>query len=178
MLDSFNISGIPVAEGSFAVAETGSSDLSWSGIGQYEDLVNPLALTRLVAAIANEGVAVNPRLIMGIKGEYGLPIGYRYRARTTKRLMSVSTAAKLAEMMRYNVTSIYRAYYNFSSYNGFSGKSGTAENGDSNLPHAWFTGFLEDRNYPVAFTVIVENAGWGLEQAAPIVDVVLQSMIK
>ncbi|MCL1829950.1 MAG: penicillin-binding transpeptidase domain-containing protein [Oscillospiraceae bacterium] len=176
LLESFKVSDIPVAAGSFIIAAGGSVDLSWSGIGQYEDLVNPLAMTRLMAAIANKGVAVNPRLITGIIGEYGMPKGLKYRTTSNKRLMASETAVIMAKMLRYNATSVYNGYYSFAEYPGFSGKSGTAEMKDGKDPHGWFTGFLADIDNPIAFTVIVENSGWGMQQAAPIVDIILGEM--
>jgi len=177
LLDSTSVSKIPTAKGSFTVAATGSEDLSWSGIGQYEDLVNPVAMTRLVAAIANKGVAVTPRLITGVNSEYGLPLGLGYRTKNTKRIMSEATAMKLAEMMQYNTIHVYNDYYGFSRFISLGAKSGTAETNDGKLPHAWFCGFLQDKNNPIAFTVIVEHAGWGLQQAAPIADAVLQALV-
>ena len=178
LIDSFEVSGIPIAKGSFEVAEEGSSDLSWSGIGQYEDMVNPMALTRLMGAIANKGVAVNPKIISGVTGEYGLPVKLKYHNKSMKRLLSTSTAEKLSEMLRYNVTEAYYSYYNFDSYEGLCAKSGTAEMDNGKPPHAWFTGFIGDKNNPYAFTVIVENSGWGLGQAAPIANDLLYQILK
>ena len=177
LLSSISVSGIPTAKGSYELAEDGSVDLSWSGIGQFQDLVNPMALTRLVAAIANKGRAVNPRLIASVTTEYSIPTRFKYQTIKTKRIMSEVTADKLAEMLRYNVTTAYRGYYSFDRYTLLSAKSGTAETNDGQLPHAWFCGFVGDRNYPIAFTVIVENSGWGLQQAAPIADAVLAMII-
>ena len=37
-------------------------------------------------------------------------------------------------------------------------KSGTAEVGEGQTPHAWFAGFLRDEDTPYAFVVMVENA--------------------
>ncbi len=171
--DSFKMSKIPVAKGGFTVAPDGSYNLSWSGIGQHEDLVNPLAMARLMAAIANKGVAVNPRIVEGTVGEFGVPGGFGYLFHTSDRLMKKATAETLSEMLRYNATSVYNNYYQFSQYDGLSAKSGTAEMKDGKAPHAWFVGFLNDDKYPIAFSVVIENAGWGLEQAGGVANSVL-----
>ena len=53
------------------------------------------------------------------------------------------------------------------------GKTGTAENphGDD---HSWFTGYVEDEINPLAFVVIVENAGGGSTVAAPIAKALIK----
>ncbi len=40
-------------------------------------------------------------------------------------------------------------------------KSGTAEVGTNQKPHAWFAGFLRNEEAPYAFVVLVENGGGG-----------------
>ena len=40
-------------------------------------------------------------------------------------------------------------------------KSGTAEVGEGQTPHAWFAGFLRGEDTPYAFVVLVENGGGG-----------------
>ena len=40
-------------------------------------------------------------------------------------------------------------------------KSGTAEVGEGQTPHAWFAGFLQNEDAPYAFVVLVENGGGG-----------------
>lgn len=60
-------------------------------------------------------------------------------------------------MMAYNVT----AAYGTSRFPNMDlcAKSGTAEVGGGQAPHAWFTGFLRDEDHPYAFLVLVENGG-------------------
>lgn len=41
-LDSQSLSGIPTMAGSFTKGASGSANLAWSGIGQYEDLICPV----------------------------------------------------------------------------------------------------------------------------------------
>jgi len=54
-LDSQSLSGIPTMAGSFTKGTSGSANLAWSGIGQYEDLICPYSMLRYVSAIANGG---------------------------------------------------------------------------------------------------------------------------
>jgi len=49
------------------------------------------------------------------------------------------------------------------------GKTGTAQVGGDNLPHAWFTGFVEDGGgQTLVITVLIENGGSGSRVAAPL----------
>ena len=54
-LDSQSLSGIPTMAGSFTKGASGSANLAWPGIGQYEDLICPYSMLRYVSAIANGG---------------------------------------------------------------------------------------------------------------------------
>ena len=178
LTESFKMSGMPVAGGGFSAAPDGSSNLSWSGIGQYDDLVNPLAMARVMAAVANGGVAVNPRIVKGVTAELGYPTALGFSLRTSERLMKKTTADILSEMLRYNAENVYAGYYGLSEIKGLSAKTGTAELRSGEPPHAWFTGFINDARYPVAFSVIVESSGWGLQYAVPVAQAVLNEIIK
>ena len=155
--------GITIPAGNFDKAEAGSIGLAWSGIGQYNNLVVPYALVRYVAAIANGGSVYEPTLL-----------GHGSLDRETQ-LLSADTAARIAEMMNHNVQTAYGGQYTFPGLN-VSAKTGTAEVGDG-TSHAWMTGYLNDAEHPYAFVVLVEHAGGGLTNAAPIVNQVLQAAV-
>ena len=42
-------------------------------------------------------------------------------------------------------------------------------------PNGWMTGFTLDSDCPLAFTIVVENSGFGMAQAGPIAQQLLQS---
>ena len=112
-LDSQSLSGIPTLAGSFTKGASGSANLAWSGIGQYEDLVCPYSMLRYVSAIANDGSVVEPSLLLDT------PSG------STTSLLSTATANKLRDMMNYNVS----AHYGTNRFPGLNlcAKTGTAE---------------------------------------------------
>ena len=56
-------------------------------------------------------------------------------------------------------------------------KSGTAEVGEGQTPHAWFAGFLRDEDHPYAFVVLVENGGGGSSVAGTVAGKVLDVMV-
>ena len=56
-------------------------------------------------------------------------------------------------------------------------KSGTAEVGADQRPHAWFTGFLRNEDAPYAFVVLVENGGGGASVAGTVAGRVLDVIV-
>ncbi len=163
LLDGHTLDGIPSAAGSYPQDFLGDPELAWSGIGQSTDLVNPYAMLRFVAAIANGGVLAEPHLIAGRSGPY-------------TRLVKEDTAKKLGAMMNYNVVSHYDGANSFPGLS-LCAKTGTAELGDGSS-HAWFVGYLLDERHPYAFVVLVENGGGGLYTAGPVANTLLQAAVR
>ncbi len=173
LTESFAISGVGTAAGHFEKAEKDSANLAWSGIGQYNDLVNPAAFLRFMGAIANDGKAVTPRIISEVDGNFLSSLKYSHKSE--KRLLDSDTAEELKTMMNYNVSYTY-------GKDRFPGlelcaKSGTAEVGPNLAPHAWFTGFLLNEDDPLAFVVLVENGGGGSAVAGAVANTVLQAAV-
>jgi peptidoglycan glycosyltransferase len=156
-----SLNGAAASPGRFDAAPDGSAALAWSGVGQSTDLVCPLAMLRLSAAIANGGAAAEPTLLSGEKTN-------------AKNIMSTDTADRLKGMMNYNVVSAY-GEWNFPGLR-LCAKSGTAEVGDGTA-HAWFTGFLDDAEHPYAFVVVIESGGSGARNAGPVANTILQKAI-
>ena len=175
-MESLAICDIHTARGSFEAAPDGSSYLGWSGVGQYKDLVNPCTLLAFMGGIANRGVAVVPQLVdketlSGSSVPAAFPDGT-----DTYRIYSEDTCARLKEMLRNNVATQY-GQAQFGDL-AVCAKSGTAEVCGGKQPHAWFAGFIDDENYPLAFVVLVENGGSGAGVAGSIAAQVLQAAAK
>jgi peptidoglycan glycosyltransferase len=58
-----------------------------------------------------------------------------------------------------------------------AGKTGTAETGTGQQPHAWFICFAPADHPRVAAVVIVEHGGEGATTAAPIAKQILQAAL-
>lgn len=156
-----SVSGIQTAAGSVEKGEAGTVNLSWMGIGQYNDMVSPIAMLRMVSGIANGGEAKEPVLLKN--------------ARTSStKIMEKDTADRIRDMMAYNVSSAYGA----AKFPGLAlcAKTGTAERGDG-TSNAWFVGFLNDAEHPYAVTVCIEKGGGGLANAGPVANAVLQAAL-
>ena len=106
-------------------------------------------MLRYVAAIANDGVLVEPTFLKG--GSNG----------KTTPLVNPATAARLQELMRNNVVSHYEEEVDFDGL-PFCAKTGTAETG-AGTSHSWFTGFLQDEEHPYAFVAVIEEEVLGQE---------------
>ena len=93
----------------------------------------------------------------------------------TGTLISSGTASKLADMMAANVEKTYgtKRFPNMD----ICAKSGTAEVGEGETPHAWFAGFLRNEDAPYAFVVLVENGGGGSSVAGTVAGKVLDIMV-
>ena len=170
---SLEFDGIDTAAGAFDVSDATEADLAWSGIGQYTDLVNACQYMTYMGAIANGGEAAKPYLVERA-GSGGLG-GHRASTKMLDRVLETSTTQKLTEMMRNNVVSVYGTW-NFPDLY-VCAKSGTAEVGGGETPHATFAGFIQDSQYPLAFIVIVENGGSGSNVAGPIAGQVLSACV-
>ncbi len=146
-----------------------------SAIGQGYVLVTPMQIARMLAAVANGGKLVRPRVIdklipidgaeTVIEPEFAgsLPILPETMALLKQSLNAITsgahgTARKAFEGATYTV----------------AGKTGTAESGFEK-PHAWFAGYAPADEPRVAITVMIEQAGEGSQVAAPLFRQVLEA---
>lgn len=171
LMTSYDIDGIKTTEGTFDFPDSGMN-LAWTGIGQWEDMINPCSMMVYMGAIANGGEATHPNIVKPTTF-----MGKQIDKITTKttNMIDSTTAASLTEMMANNVVS----HYGSENFPGLSlcAKSGTAEVGDYKEPHAWFAGFLNDDSNPYAFIVLVENSGYGADVAGAVANTVLQAAV-
>lgn len=171
---SYNLDGIETAAGNFNFPEDANINLGWAGIGQYEDQLNPCSMMVFMGAIAGGGKAAMPYLVKETKIENAFTI-HKGKAVETDELINPDTARTLAKMMKNNV----KKTYGEGNYPGLDiyAKSGTAERGDG-YSNAWFSGFIKNKKHPYAFIVCVEKGSSGSGTAGPIVNRVLQELVK
>ena len=171
LLRAHTVDGIRTRPGNFTAADSGSVALAWSGVGQSENLVNPLGMVRFMGAIARDGTPVEPRLIAHVSGGF-FPSGNRTETGTA--VLPSGVAHQLRTLLRNTGTNYYSG-----TFPGLAvaGKTGTAEVYDGR-PHAWFAGFLDDPHNPLAFVVFVENGGGGLAVAGSVANTVLQAAVQ
>src|SRR3989339_97834 len=132
-------------------------------IGQGDLMVTPLQIVRMVAAIANGGTLVTPRII-----KTDIPSVVNSQV-AQKINISESTLTHIRNGM-YKVVHSTGGTANGSGVRNFpaAGKTGTAEVWGKKS-HAWFAGFAPFDKPQFAFVVVVEYGGKGSEVSAPIV---------
>ncbi|MDT3445523.1 MULTISPECIES: penicillin-binding protein 2 [unclassified Pseudofrankia] len=150
-----------------------------SAIGQYNVRVTPLQMAQVVAAIANDGRMMKPYVVQELQG----PDLKRIAQTEPKELgqpISSQVADQLTTMMKSVVTSGTGRKAQISGVS-VAGKTGTAEHGANEPPHAWFVGFAPADNPTIAIAVVVEDGGGevgtGGAIAAPIAQKVMQTAL-
>lgn len=152
-----------------------------SAFGQGEVRATPLQMALVSAAIANDGIVMNPNLVDQITAPDLRPLE-EFQASEFGRAISESTADTMVQMM---VNGVENGAASNARIDGVSvaGKTGTAENGEDDPYTLWFTGFAPADDPQYAITVLVEDGG-GLGQegygnliAAPIAKQVLEAVL-
>ena len=141
-------------------------------IGQGELLVTPLQMAQLAMILANKGIVHVPHLADYLydnknQRRFKFPVQTKYVQGISEEVYNV-----IREGMRRVVdggTGWRGGVYGIP----VAGKTGTAQNphGDD---HAWFIGFAPYDNPALAIAVIIENAGGGGANAAPLASLVME----
>lgn len=169
VVESVAFDGISTATGNYEAVGALEANIAWSGIGQYNDQVNPCTFLTFVGAVANGGKGVAPYLVEQVLVETTRT--YSSRTDSMPRIMSADVAETVQEYMRSNVAD----KYGDSNFKGLTvcAKTGTAEVGGDKRPNAMLAGFATDEEYPLAFIVCVEDGGYGSDVCIPIASKVL-----
>lgn len=144
-------------------------------IGQGEILVTPLQLANMSAAIGNEGYYYPPHLIKSFSDE--TPVDSNF---TTKRVIDINP--KHFKDVKVGMCRVFEGESGTARFSAIdsiqvAGKTGTAENphGDD---HSLFMGFAPADNPQIAIAVVVENAGFGSQWAAPIASLMIEKYLR
>ncbi|MDD9207306.1 penicillin-binding protein 2 [Georgenia sp. 10Sc9-8] len=158
------------------------AELAMSGFGQVGVRVTPLQMAMVAAAIANDGVQMEPYLVARVL-DPDLDVVSTTDPSRLATPVSPDTAADLTEMMREVVRSGTGQNAQISGLE-VAGKTGSAQSGTDGVPpHAWFIGFTEAGGQEVAVATVVEEGGndgfaaSGGTTAAPIARAVMQAAV-
>jgi peptidoglycan glycosyltransferase len=169
---------IPAARGQ--LSNTGALDrptlIADTAYGQGELLVSPLQMALVASAIGRGGVMPTPHYAKEVRDSAGNIIR-TVAPGASGQVISPETAAKING---YLVGAVEGpgAFAFGAKISGVrvAGKTGTAEN-PAGPPHGWFIGFAPAENPTVAVAVIIENAGQGGVDAAPLGGRVMQAAL-
>lgn len=176
--DNFLFRDLVVFNSQYPTTNQSKDDLAWSGVGQGRVLVTPLHMAMIAGAIANDGVMMEPRLMRSATTAQGMP-RLLAQAKPYKRLCAPATARITQEYMK---ACVRYGTGTQAKIDGFvvAGKTGSAEASDDKTikTHAWFVGYVESDQHPLAIAVVVERGGSGSGVAAPIARRVLSRAIQ
>lgn len=152
-----------------------------SAIGQRDVRATPIQMAMVSAAIANGGQLMQPYLVQTVRSA-DLHTIDETEPKLLSTAVSPGTAAALRDMM---VGVVADGSGTSAQIPGVqvAGKTGTAQTGDDQAPHAWFTAFAPADAPRVAVAVIVEHGGsagneaTGGRVAAPIAKAVIQAVL-
>jgi len=162
------------------LSNTGTLDrptvIADTSYGQGELLTSPLQMALVAAAIGRGGVMPTPHYALEVRDSSGNTIR-TIAPGASGQVVRPDTAARITQ---YLVGAVEGpgAFAFGAKISGIhvAGKTGTAEN-PAGPPHGWFIGFAPAENPVVAVAVIIENAGQGGVDAAPLGGRVMQSAL-
>jgi cell division protein FtsI/penicillin-binding protein 2 len=149
--------------------------------------ISPLQLASLVSTIANDGVAVPPRIVAATPAPQPAPQTVAFHPAESRRVISSMTAAEMKQMMQKVVLEGTGKKAVLEGYSS-AGKTGTAQKVDP-ATHAYsrtkyvasFAGFAPINNPAIVVAVILDSAV-GLHQggqvSAPVFQRVAQQVLE
>jgi len=169
-------------EPSTVPAQLSPPQAAQSAIGQYDVRVTPLQVAMVSAAIANHGVVMRPYLVRDVLGS-NLESLETHQVEQLSVAVSDATASTLTRML---VSVVDNGTGRPARIDGIAvaGKTGTAQQGNGQAPHAWFTSFAPANDPKVAVAVVVEDGGNAGSEAAggllggPVAKAVMEAVLK
>ena len=145
-------------------------DIASMSIGQFVVQVTPIQIARAYAAIANGGYLVTPYLVK--KDEENL---------SEKKPIKIDIDSKNIQLIKRGLRKVVEAgtgvsiNYGVSNLPPVSGKTGTAEDGEGGLDHAWFVCFTPSENSELLVVAFAQNTpGGGSVHALPMAREILK----
>ncbi|MBO8232939.1 penicillin-binding protein 2 [Prochlorococcus marinus XMU1419] len=145
-------------------------DIASMSIGQFVVQVTPIQIARAYAAIANGGYLVTPHLAKN-DGEYF----------SDKKRIKLDLDPKNIELIKRGLRKVVESgtgvsiNYGVSNLPPVSGKTGTAEDGEGGLDHAWFVCFTPSEKSELLVVAFAQNTpGGGSVHALPMARQILK----
>ena len=169
--DNFLFRDLVVENSTYPTQNRNLFEVAWSGAGQSAIAASPMHMCMEAAAIANDGVMMEPRLLSAVT----TPSGSTKATLNSKAYCTATTpanAAILQSLMRSVVTSGTGRQASQPDLT-VCGKTGSAESSleGQAVTHGWFIGFAKDEDCPYAMAVLVEaiNEGDGGGSTAAVI---------
>jgi penicillin-binding protein A len=157
------------------------AQLALSSIGQFDVAASPLQMAMVSAAIANDGVLMDPYLVSMVQAPDLRPL-QTHKPEVLSTAMTPEHAAELQQMMEVVVSEGTGRNAQIPGVE-VGGKTGTAQSDPKRKPFAWFTSFAPVEDAKIAVAVIIEDADvprtdiGGGRLAAPIAKAVMEAAL-
>lgn len=152
-----------------------------ASIGQFDVRATAMQMAMVAAAIGNRGVVMEPYLVAQKRGP-DLSVLEATTPTEFGQAVTPQVAQDLTEML---VDAVENGTGRRARISGVevAGKTGTAEQGEGEPPHAWFVSFAPADDPQVAVAVIIEDGGGATEisggrLAAPIAREVMEAVLR
>jgi peptidoglycan glycosyltransferase len=153
-----------------------------AAIGQYDVRATPLQMAMVAAGVANGGVVMAPYSVQTVRSP-DLDVLQQAKPQELSRAVTSDVANDLTQMMVGVVESGTGTRAQIPGIT-VAGKTGTAQHGAGEPPHAWFIAFAPADDPKVAVAVVVEDGGragneaFGGRIAAPIAKDVMEAVLR
>ncbi len=144
-------------------------DIASMSIGQFVVQVTPIQIARAYAAIANGGYLVTPHL------------SKKHIESLDKKLVPIDVDLQNIQLIKSGLRKVVESgtgvsiNYGVSNLPPVSGKTGTAEDGEGGLDHAWFVCFTPSEKSEVLVVAFAQNTpGGGSVHALPMAREILK----
>lgn len=155
--DNFLFRDLVVENSTYPTENRNQFELATTGIGQSALAATPMHMCMVAAAIANDGVMMEPRLLMNVRSATGTT-RTTYQSKVYRTALPAEDAATLQAYMRDVVVS---GTGTRAAVPGLTicGKTGSAESSlaGSDVTYGWFVGYIENPNLPYAVSILVES---------------------
>lgn len=182
-LDSPSPFQLPGAAESVIPTDLDPPATAQSAIGQRDVRVSPLQMAQVAATIANGGKRMAPYVVSRVvDAEDASKVIKTFAPRSLGQVIPAGVADQLKQMMGLVVTQGTGTAAQIPGLQVF-GKTGTAQHGSGQPPHAWFIGFTSSGGKSIAVAVVVEDGGslgseaTGGHVAAPIAKQVMEAYL-
>lgn len=142
-------------------------------IGQGDVLATPLQVAMFTAAIANGGTLFEPHLVQKIIDRDKNILREINPKVVREKFIRSANLEMVRQGMRQTVTEGSAKSLSDLPIEA-AGKTGTAEHGESKIPHAWFTAFAPWRDPEIVVTILIEEGGEGSASAVPAAKEIIQ----
>ena len=158
--DNFLFRDLVVENSVYPVGSRSSFEVAMSGFGQSSIGATPMHLCLIAAAVANDGVMMEPRLLRAVTTPAGNARegAEAFSSRTYREALTEGQASLLQEYMRAVTTSGTgsRASVNGLTICGKTGSAETSRNG-RDVTHGLYIGYIDNAQLPFAVCVVVED---------------------